>query len=289
MAMIGVANGHMNARDFMPQLDDVAYQCIAETATSRLYRVEARGLWPPLALKMLKEEHASQPLLQGRFANEAEILRSVNHYGLPKLLASADACARPFLIYRFIDGMSIREQLNREGRGAFSVRQACRVAFALLRILEHLHDKVRPCIVHGDISPENVIVVPHAGVRLIDFGTAQRLGPEHAIDTRWIGKPSYLSPQQAQGLPWDHRSDLYQVGLVFYEMLTGKKRSRAASARAAVLRAAHPDAMDSRDVPSFLRPFLERIVDPAPGGRFASASQAGAALRVVLAQWGAVI
>ncbi len=249
---------------------------VAQTATSHIYRIDDNLSAQPFGLKILRARHQHVESLRSRFEYEADILASLSHSALPRLEKSGRSGGRSFMFYRYIVGATLRERLGH--LRALSPNEACLIVLALLDVFAYLHGEKDLRIVHGDISPENVILSRSGVVCLIDFGVAQRLRPGHTIDTRWIGKPSYLSPEQASGNTWDHRSDLYQLGLVFYEMLAGRKRASARNFADALRCAARQTAADFSAVPIPLRPVLERLIQVDPDARYENARQVSLAL-----------
>lgn len=253
---------------------DELHRCtrLGRSATSDVYRIAfPDSSAPDIVVKLLKQSLSAVPSVCERFQNECALLTRVNHSALPKIVHFGTMAGRPYLAYRCIEGDSLLHRLQRGPHAdTAGLRQGYAILRSLLDALVYLHN-LDPPLVHSDISPENVIVSTGGGAHLIDFGCAQPIVRGTVLDSRWIGKPSYLSPEQAQGRSWDHRSDLYQTGVISYEMLTGRKKINATSRREAMLLASNPGYADLSPVPSALRTMLRRVLEPDPADRWQTA------------------
>lgn len=167
-----------------------------------------------------------------QWQQECSLLSSLRHPAIPSPVAIG-AAPQPFMAYPLLPGSSLRRR-NYPPPERSRKDYAVHVGLALLRILGYLHHQDKP-IAHGDVRPDNVLIDRHGYVRLIDFGCAQPAG--FAGFSPWIAAPRYLSPEQARGMPWGVRSDLYQVGLIVYELAMGEVYNRAGDTRQAILRA----------------------------------------------------
>lgn len=173
-----------------------------------------------VALKTLLEELWDEPDHRARFRREIRVQRQLNHPNIVRFLggeASPDGC---FLATEYLRGLSLDRVLRRSGR-PLEVPEVVRLLEGLTAALFHSHSKQ---IIHRDIQPRNVILEDTGGVRLFDFGIA--LTPDDLIDTKTgvvMGTFAYSSPEQNQGRKVDERSDLYSLGLVIYELLTGTR------------------------------------------------------------------
>jgi serine/threonine-protein kinase len=154
-----------------------------------------------------------------RFQREAEIGRKLNHPGVIKVLPD-DGQSRVYMAMEWVDGRLLRQVLN--GRGKHSPEMAIRITLGILRALDYIHSHG---VVHRDLKPENIMVDDQDRVKLIDFGIAGNVGARRLTFsklTQAMGTPDYISPEQVQSKRGDARSDLYAVGVMLYEMLTGK-------------------------------------------------------------------
>lgn len=269
-------------RSFYTTIKGVQYQLFIMTASSTacIYQGKPRcKAHAPISLKILKRRYMPFKQISARFTCEKRIVRALAGKGLPQFIGSGKLCGRPYYAYRYVEGDNLLLSLTGESNqpslfGAAIVRQ-------LLSTLSQLHD-TRQAIVHGDLSPENVILSEEGPV-MIDFGSAQRLGRDGLIgDGRWIGKPSYLSPEQAQGKRWDARSDLYQTGILLYELLGRRRYNTGSNAHEKRVFAAAPLRPDYTHIPAVYHPLLNALLEPEPSQRIESATEAAAMLDIAM-------
>jgi serine/threonine protein kinase len=223
-----------------------------------------------LIVKSLKSEYCKIPILMQRFINEIEIIRSIQSDRTPLLIKSRLDCKRPYFAYEYIDGVTLEKKLYDH---ALPLAQCIDITGQLLTILSSLHQGDN-AIVHSDISPANIILSEQGQVFLIDFGCACKLNDQKDSANTWIGKHAYLSPEQAQGQPWTVQSDLYQVGLVFYEMLTGVRRNSGQTQRDMLPLAANPTTLQLEDIDHQCHDFIGKILSVDCEKRFPTAQQA---------------
>lgn len=211
---------------------------------------------PHLALKILKSSWMELEHMRRQFAFEAQILKGLDHPKLPKFVHYGHGRSRSYLAYEFKPGhalISFAQQKKYYGQS----QALCTVIQIILDILNQVHYlHTKPgAIVHGDISAENVIFSPTLGAHLMDFGCAHLRNTPPQDSYQWIGKPSYLSPEQARGEPWSAASDIYQIGILAYELVIGKRWLRGTSAKEKMLQAATKNS-----------PAANFIADSAPYG-----------------------
>ena len=182
-----------------------------------------------VAIKILRSDLARDPAFLSRFRREAQSAAGLNH---PAIVAVYDSgededvetggapVALPYIVMEYVEGHTLRDILNSER--VLGPDDAARVTEAILDALSYSH---RMGIVHRDIKPGNVMLTPAGAVKVMDFGIARAIADSAATLTQTqsvIGTAQYLSPEQAQGLPVDARSDLYSTGCLLYELLTGR-------------------------------------------------------------------
>jgi eukaryotic-like serine/threonine-protein kinase len=173
----------------------------------------------PVAIKLPHAEMEADPVLFDRFQREEEIGKKLNHPGIVKVLNNEER-SRRYMVLEWVDGRLLRQILNEEKK--FSPERAIRITLALCHALDYIHSQG---VVHRDLKPENIMVGPDDSVKLIDFGIASSAGSRRltfAKLTEAMGTPDYISPEQVRGKRGDARSDIYSLGVMFYEMLTGK-------------------------------------------------------------------
>jgi serine/threonine protein kinase len=182
---------------------------------SFVYKGKHKLLNMPVAIKMMKHNQAMDEQFLDNFRKEGEIIGQLNHPNIVQVYDIEELYRTIFIIMEYLDGESLEDLLNRKKRLPFS-----RILSFLTQIaagLAYAHDQN---IVHRDIKPANVFVQKDDQVKLLDFGLACESGK---IDIDQTGTVHYMAPEQIEGDPVDHRSDVYSFGILAYEMITGQK------------------------------------------------------------------
>jgi serine/threonine protein kinase len=172
-----------------------------------------------VAIKVPHSEMEGDPIFFDRFQREEEIGKKLDHPGVVKVLNGEDR-SRRYMVLEWVDGKLLRQILNDEKR--LSPERAIKIALGLCKALDYIHGQG---VVHRDLKPENIMVDAEDRIKLIDFGIAANTGSRRltfAKLTQAMGTPDYISPEQVKGKRGDARSDIYALGVMFYEMLTGK-------------------------------------------------------------------
>ncbi|MGH2547816.1 MAG: serine/threonine protein kinase [Thermomicrobiales bacterium] len=171
-----------------------------------------------VALKTLRLEYRRDPDTRARFRREVRTLAFLTHPNVVKIFDLYEDDEAPWAIMEFIDGVSLKEIVRAQGR--LSLEDTSSVLDQIAGALQHLHEQG---LVHLDVKPQNVIVQADGLAKLIDFGLAQPAHtPQELIGGSTFGTVSYLAPEQASGEPVDVHTDVYALGCVVYEMLTGR-------------------------------------------------------------------
>src|SRR5436305_13319651 len=198
---------------------DGRYRVIRKLGTggmANVYLAEDQELGRRVAIKLLDERHAQDEQFVERFRREAESAAGLSHPTVVSIYDRGEAEGTYYIAMEYLEGKTLKELLV--SRGPTPVRVAIDYTRQILSALEFAH---RNGIVHRDIKPHNVVVAPDGRLKVTDFGIA-RSGSSQMTEARpIIGTAQYLSPEQAQGKPVSPASDLYSVGVVLYEMLTG--------------------------------------------------------------------
>jgi serine/threonine protein kinase len=172
-----------------------------------------------VAIKVPHPEMEGDPIFFDRFQREEEIGKKLDHPGVVKVLNGEDR-SRRYMVLEWVDGKLLRQILNEEKK--LSQERAIKIALGLCKALDYIHGQG---VVHRDLKPENIMVDAEDRIKLIDFGIAANTGSRRltfAKLTQAMGTPDYISPEQVKGKRGDARSDIYALGVMFYEMLTGK-------------------------------------------------------------------
>jgi serine/threonine-protein kinase len=195
-------------------------QMIGAGAMGTVYRARYTKTGQEVALKIIAGGHDTKPTALARFEREAEILKKLSHPGIVRLFAHGRYKGTPFYVMEFIQGHSLEEELQRRRR--FSWEEIVDLGQQICAALQHAHEKG---IVHRDLKPANVMMTPEGVAKLTDFGIAKGVEATQLTATNCtVGTASYMSPEQCRGeRNLTHKSDLYSLGVMFYELLTGRR------------------------------------------------------------------
>jgi len=179
-----------------------------------------------VAIKILKEEFASNEEFQRRFKNESKAIAVLSHPNIVKVYDVSFGDLIQYIVMEYIEGITLNEYI--ENNSGLTWNDAVSFAIQILRGLQHAHDKG---IVHRDVKPQNIIVLADKTIKVTDFGIARFARKEsQTITDKAIGSVHYISPEQAKGEFTDEKADIYSLGVIMYEMLTGTLPFEAESA-----------------------------------------------------------
>jgi serine/threonine protein kinase len=238
----------------------------------------------PVAIKLLAPHLARVGAARQRFAREARAAAAVVHEHVVPIHNVESEQAHPFLVMQFINGESLQTRVDREG--PLSVAEVLRIGMQTASGLAAAHAQG---LVHRDVKPANILL--ESGVErayLTDFGLARASDDANLTYTGVVaGTPHYMSPEQADGRPLDHRSDLFSLGSVLYFMATGHPPFRADRPMAVLKRTCHdphrPAWQCNAEIPDALSSIIDRLLEKIPARRFASAAELQHELAKVLA------
>ncbi len=172
-----------------------------------------------VAVKVLRQELMHDPDLVRRFKNESKAISLLNHPNIVKVYDVSVSETLQYIVMEYVDGMTLREYLNERG-GKLTSRETVHFISQILKALDHAH---RNGVVHRDIKPQNIMLLDNGQLRMMDFGIARVSRAENQLGGgKAMGSVHYISPEQAKGDETDRKSDLYSVGVMMYEMLSGK-------------------------------------------------------------------
>jgi eukaryotic-like serine/threonine-protein kinase len=202
------------------QLDHYRIEGVAaRSGMATIFRGTDLSNGRPVAIKVPHPEMEADPVLFDRFQREEDIGRKLDHPGVVKVFDNEER-SRRYMVLEWVDGRLLRQILNEQKK--LSPERAIRITLGMCRALDYIHSQG---VVHRDLKPENIMVGSDDQVKLIDFGIAANAGSRRltfAKLTEAMGTPDYISPEQVKGKRGDARSDIYSLGVMFYEMLTGK-------------------------------------------------------------------
>ena len=247
---------------------------VARSGMASIFRGRDLRTGRQLAIKIPHPEMKIDPVFFECFQYEEKIGRKLSHPRVMKVLSAGDR-TQHYLVMEWVEGRLLRQVLDQTPHQRLSLDRAVRIAFQLCEALEYIHENG---VVHCDLKPENVMIDAADNVKLIDFGiaadsTSPRLNS--VASTQILGTPDYMSPEQVQGQGSDARSDLYALGLILYEMLTGRMPFTGRTAGAVMKDRLLNPPVPPREIDLAITPQLQEIVYRAlerdPKRRYASA------------------
>ena len=227
-----------------------------------------------VAVKVLRQEYMHDPDLVRRFKNESKAISLLNHPNIVKVYDVSVNDDLQYIVMEYVDGMTLREYLNQRG-GRLTNRETVHFISQILKALEHAHANG---VVHRDIKPQNIMLLDNGQLRMMDFGIARISRAENQLlSGKAMGSVHYISPEQAKGDETDFTSDLYSVGVMMYEMLSGRLPFDADDmvevARKQIRDTPKPLAELAPDVPLGLVQITERAMAKLPVNRYSSAAE----------------
>ncbi len=237
-----------------------------------VYQARDQELDRIIALKVIRPELAANPSILQRFKQELILSRHVTHKNVVRIFDLGEAGGTKFITMEFVEGEDLRGVLRRKGK--LSAKEAVAIIQQICRALDAAHAEG---VIHRDLKPQNVMRDPQGRVVVMDFGLARSLESEGMTQTgALVGTLEYMSPEQALGASLDQRSDLFAVGLIFYELLTGKAPYKADTAIASLMKRTHERAIPASDIDSSVPVSLSAIVSHClerdPKDRYQSAA-----------------
>ncbi|WP_437787231.1 serine/threonine protein kinase [Sorangium sp. So ce1097] len=242
---------------------------VGEGGMGKVYEGEERLSRRRVALKVLRPELARSEQGRRLFLNEMQILAHLEHPNIVRSLASLEASGELVMVLEYLDGQTLRSVLGAAGRLPWP--EAVRIAASVASALAAAHGQ-QPPVIHRDLKPENIMVQRDGCVKVMDFGIAKVVEAMNQTNTQSVGTLQYMSPEQIDARSIDHRSDLYCLGLILYEALSGRPPFQSASPRELLNLqcTAEPPPLDDdvrRGLPRGVEQLLFQMLEKAPEDR----------------------
>jgi serine/threonine-protein kinase len=247
---------------------------VARSGMSTLFRATDLRTGQQVAVKVPHPEMEADPVLLERFRREEEIGQTIDHPGVVKTFDGEER-SRRYMVIEWVDGRLLRAILSEEGK--LPVDRAVALTISICDALDNLH---KHGVVHRDLKPENIMVCDGDRIKIIDFGIALKEDARritHTGITPALGTPDYISPEQVKGQHGDQRSDVYALGAMLYEMLTGQPPFTGPSPLAVMNERLVADPAPVREMEPDVSPEIEEILFRAlardPRRRYATANE----------------
>ncbi len=237
-----------------------------------VYKARCHRLNRLVAIKILKDEYMEDEDFRRRFHSESQAVAMLSHPNIVSVYDVSTSIMADYIVMELVEGISLKQYM--EKKGTVNWKETLHFAIQIGKALEHAHSRG---IVHRDIKPHNVMVLKNGSVKVMDFGIARMMSKGNTLTKEALGSVHYISPEQAKGGRVDNRSDLYSLGVVMYEMMTGRPPYDGESPVAVAIQhinggAAMPSTLNP-NIPGGLEQIIMKAMSVDPAARYSSAAQ----------------
>ena len=260
---------------YIGRLLDNRYEILEVLGTGGMavvYKARCHRLNRLVAIKILKDDYLEDEEFRRRFHSESQAVAMFSHPNIVSVYDVSTSVTADYIVMELIEGITLKQYM--EKKGVLNWKETLHFAIQIAKALEHAHSRG---IVHRDIKPHNVMVLKNGSVKVTDFGIARMMSKGNTLTKEALGSVHYISPEQAKGGRVDSRSDIYSLGVVMYEMMTGRPPYDGESPVAVAIQhinggAAMPTTLNP-NIPGGLEQIIMRAMAYQLGDRYESATQ----------------
>ena len=260
---------------YIGRLLDNRYEILEVIGTGGMavvYKAKCHRLNRLVAIKILKDDFMEDEEFRRRFHSESQAVAMLSHPNIISVYDVSTSITADYIVMELIDGITLKQYM--EKKGVLNWKETLHFAIQIAKALEHAHSRG---IVHRDIKPHNVMVLKNGSVKVTDFGIARVMSKGNTLTKEALGSVHYISPEQAKGGRVDNRSDIYSLGVVMYEMMSGRPPYDGESPVSVAIQhinggAVMPSTLNP-NIPGGLEQIIMRAMAHEPGGRYATATQ----------------
>ena len=263
----------METDKYIGRLLDNRYEILEVLGTGGMavvYKARCHRLNRLVAIKILREEYTRDEEFRHRFHEESRTVATLSHANIVSVYDVSTTDDADYIVMELIDGITLKQYM--EKKGVLNWKETLHFAIQIGKALDHAHSRG---IIHRDIKPHNVMVLKNGSVKVTDFGIARVMSKSNTLTKEALGSVHYISPEQAKGGRVDNRSDLYSLGVVMYEMMTGRPPYDGESPVAVAIqhingKATMPSLLNP-NIPGGLEQIIIRSMENNPADRYPSA------------------
>ena len=260
---------------YIGRLLDNRYEILEVIGTGGMavvYKARCHRLNRLVAIKILKDDYLQDEDFRRRFHSESQAVAMLSHPNIVSVYDVSTSIMADYIVMELIEGISLKQYM--EKKGVLNWKETLHFAIQIAKALEHAHSRG---IVHRDIKPHNVMVLKNGSVKVTDFGIARMMSKGNTLTKEALGSVHYISPEQAKGGRVDSRSDIYSLGVVMYEMMSGRPPYDGDSPVSVAIQhinggAAMPSTLNP-NIPGGLEQIIMKAMAHELDGRYNSASQ----------------
>lgn len=260
---------------YIGRLLDNRYEILEVLGTGGMavvYKARCHRLNRLVAIKILKDDYLEDEEFRRRFHSESQAVAMLSHPNIVNVYDVSTSITADYIVMELIDGITLKQYM--EKKGVLNWKETLHFAIQIAKALEHAHSKG---IVHRDIKPHNIMVLKNGSVKVTDFGIARMMSKGNTLTKEALGSVHYISPEQAKGGRVDNRSDIYSLGVVMYEMMSGRPPYDGESPVAVAIQhinggAVLPSVLNP-NIPGGLEQIIMKAMSREPADRYASATK----------------